>query len=153
MRRRNHPHVGAARLGFAHALVFALLKQTKQLRLNLKRQISDLVEEERSSVGCGNLTLRVGVRARECPFDVAKQLAFQELAREAWAAHGNERRQRFGGCVGAWPGQACSYPVPLSPRSSTVASLSAALKAMSRTLRISPLSVLQIRIRSVIDQP
>src|SRR5436190_23603948 len=43
---RDDAHVGTARARRAHALVFACLEHTQQLRLLRERQIRDLVEEQ-----------------------------------------------------------------------------------------------------------
>src|SRR5438445_580692 len=47
----KHAHVGAERLGLAHAANFARLEKAKQLDLNVLVQLADLVEEQRTAVG------------------------------------------------------------------------------------------------------
>ena len=43
----DHARVGHTALGFAYALVLALLQHAQQLRLQLERQLADLIEKQR----------------------------------------------------------------------------------------------------------
>src|SRR4029453_376416 len=51
VRRRNQANVGPACRSFADALVLAILREAQQLGLQLRGEIADLVEKERSAVG------------------------------------------------------------------------------------------------------
>ncbi len=48
---RDQPHVGANRLPAAQALEFMFLQHAQQLRLQLRGNIADLVQEQRAPVG------------------------------------------------------------------------------------------------------
>src|SRR6202044_697585 len=77
-----------------HALVLAFLQKAQQLRLDFQRQLTDFVEEKRATVGGGDLAPRRRDRAGERAFHVAEELALEQVAREARAAHGDERLRR-----------------------------------------------------------
>ena len=49
--RRDDPHVDAARARRADALELAGLEHAQQLRLQVQRDVGDLVEEQRAAVG------------------------------------------------------------------------------------------------------
>ena len=89
--RGDDADVGAARLRFADALVFALLEEAKQFRLDFRRQFADFVEEQRAAVGGGDFAERVDDRAGKGAFGVPEQLALEELARKRRATDGDER--------------------------------------------------------------
>ena len=44
--RRHHARVGYPALSFTHALVLAVFQHPQQLRLQLERELADLVEEQ-----------------------------------------------------------------------------------------------------------
>ncbi len=71
----DHAHVDAVRLVRAHALDLALLQRAQQHRLQLQRQVADLVEEERAAVGDLELAGAVARGAGEGAGDVAEELA------------------------------------------------------------------------------
>src|SRR5262245_3503766 len=48
---RDHPDVDAARDIVAHALELAFLQHAQQLRLEIERDLSDLVEKQRTAIG------------------------------------------------------------------------------------------------------
>src|SRR2546430_14196210 len=62
VRGRYDAHVGTARAGRAHALVFARLEHAQQLRLLRQRQIRDLVEEQGAALGELDATDAIGLR-------------------------------------------------------------------------------------------
>ena len=88
--RGNDPHVGPARFGFAHALIFLLLQQPEQLGLDFERQLADLIQKERAAVRQRDLAQGVPHRAGKRAFDMAEEFALQQLAREAGAIDGDE---------------------------------------------------------------
>ncbi len=52
--RRHEPDVGRARAGFADPFVAAFLEEPEQLGLEGQREVADLVEEERPTLGGGD---------------------------------------------------------------------------------------------------
>ena len=59
--------------------------------LHRQRQLADLVEQQRAAVGCIETTRTIGSGAREGAFDVAEQLAFQQLGRNGGSVERNKR--------------------------------------------------------------
>ena len=57
-------HVAGPRLRLADPLVRPVLQEPQQLRLHGRRQVADLVEEQRAALGRGDLALCLGHRAR-----------------------------------------------------------------------------------------
>ena len=83
---------------------------------------------------CSNLPMRVVAGAGERALLVAEQLALEQLGRQRRAVHLHER---LGPCRGErwWIARATSsLPTPLSPRISTVTSLSATCSMIERHL-------------------
>src|SRR5262249_29003265 len=72
----------------------APLEGAQELRLQIERQLADLVEEERPAVGLGEEPLAIAHRARERAADVAEQLALDEPGRDRAAVDGHERAAR-----------------------------------------------------------
>ena len=70
------------------------LEHVEQLRLQRRRHLADLVEEQGATVGLGEEAGAIGRRARERTFDVSKELALEELFRQRGAVEGNERSTR-----------------------------------------------------------
>ena len=89
--RGDHAHVDAVHAIAADALDLALLQRAQQLRLQLQRQLADLVEEQRAAVGdlelAGPIALRAGERARHVP----EQLALGDADRQRGAVDVDER--------------------------------------------------------------
>src|SRR5262249_16597445 len=82
VRRREHAHVDALRAIRAHATDLARFERTKQLRLELERQLADLVEEQRASVRRFERAFALSIRARECAANMAEKLGFSEGRRD-----------------------------------------------------------------------
>ena len=89
--RRDQPDVGAARAVLTDAFVAPFLEEAQQFRLEQERKVADLVEEQRPSLGRGDLSLGVGDRAGERAARVAEELAFEQVGTQARAAHGDKR--------------------------------------------------------------
>ena len=53
----------------------AALEDMEQLRLQRRGHLADLIEEQRTTVGLGEEAGAIGCRARECTFDISKELA------------------------------------------------------------------------------
>ena len=78
VRRRDQPDVDLARRVAAHADDLPALDGRQQLRLQVRREVADLVQEERSAVRDLELPGAVGPRVGEGPLDVAEELALEE---------------------------------------------------------------------------
>jgi len=72
----------------------SLLDHAQQLRLRGKRQLADLVQEQRPTRGRLEGTLAEGVRASEGTALVSEQLVFDQVLRECRAVEGDERAVR-----------------------------------------------------------
>ena len=89
--RRDDADVHAARGRLADALDLAGLEHAQQGRLELGREVADLVEEDGAAVGGLEEALLVGRRARERAADVAEELGFEQVVRERAAEERHER--------------------------------------------------------------
>ena len=69
--------------GLPHPLVFPVLQEAQQLRLDRQRQIADLIEQKRSPLASRDAAGIVADRSREGPLGVSEELAFQKLRTEA----------------------------------------------------------------------
>src|SRR6266511_2916086 len=65
--RREHARGAAERHSGADRGEFAILEHTQELRLELERQLPDLIEENRAVGGAREVALRVTFRASERP--------------------------------------------------------------------------------------
>src|SRR5262249_9313336 len=74
----DDPDIGVPRPRAAEPFELALLQHPQQLRLNLERQIADLVEEQRAAVGELEASDLAGVGAGERALVVAEQLALEQ---------------------------------------------------------------------------
>src|SRR4029434_6135212 len=64
---------------------FLLLQDAQQFRLKLQRNVADLIKKERAFVREFKASRLLGNRSSECPFFMAKQLAFQKAKRNCSA--------------------------------------------------------------------
>ena len=94
IRRRDHPHVDANRLRAAHALELVLLQKPQQLDLARRRDLADLVEEQRSAIRQLKPPVLAHHRARERPLLVPEQLALEQRLRERRTMQLDERPGR-----------------------------------------------------------
>src|SRR4051812_5217582 len=85
--RRDDADVDVERPVAAHPLEVAVLQHPEQLRLQLERQLADLVEEERGAVRHFEAALALRLRAGESALLVSEQLAFGERVRKRGAVH------------------------------------------------------------------
>ncbi len=90
MSGRDDAHVHLERLAGADALESLFLQHAEQLGLDFKRNIANLVQEERASIRQLEPPDLVFMRARESSLDVAKQLALQESRRQGGAMNFDE---------------------------------------------------------------
>ena len=88
--RRDDPDVDVARAGRADALEIAGLEHAQQLRLQVQRDVGDLVEKQRTAVGELETADAVRLGVGEGALDVAEQLAFEDPFRQAAGVHGHE---------------------------------------------------------------
>src|SRR5664279_1301884 len=93
---RDHPCLEVQRLRVADPLERALLEHAQQLRLQLHRNLRDLVEEQRALTGelepAGSIADRAGERA----LDVTEQLALEYAGCERGATDRDERLRALG---------------------------------------------------------
>src|SRR5688572_15329851 len=91
VRRADDAHLHLALFVRAEPLEASGLEYAQELHLAVRREVADLVEEERAAVGGFELALactrRAGVRADFC----AEQLRFEELGWERTAVERDER--------------------------------------------------------------
>ena len=87
----NHANVDLARDVLADALVLPLLQHAQQLRLQIDRQIADLIEKNRAAIGDLEAAGPVAHGARERPAHVAEELALEHLARDGAAVDPHKR--------------------------------------------------------------
>ena len=89
--RRDDPRLERVRARVADALERALLQHAQQLRLQLDRNLADLVEEQRALARELEPAGAIADRAGERALDVTEQLALEHAGCERGAAHGDER--------------------------------------------------------------
>ena len=89
--RRDDARVDLARHVLSDPAHFPFLKCPEELGLRARRQLSDLVQEQRPLIGFFEETGPFADGARERPLRVAEQLRFQEIVGQRGAVHGAER--------------------------------------------------------------
>ena len=108
--RGQHAHVHAPRLARAQALELAALQHAQQLHLAGRREVADLVEEQRAAVG--------GLEAADAPLGgagVGARLGAEQLALQQLVRAGRRRSPSRTACRGgaSWPGRSRrSSPCP-----------------------------------------
>ena len=121
----DDPDVDAHVVAAAEPRELAVLQHLQQLRLQRRLHLADLVEEHRAVVGELELARLVLDGAGERAALEPEQLRFEQLRGQRRAVDLDERlvppRRGADGCARA----TSSLPVPLSPRISTVTSVSA----------------------------
>ena len=89
--RGDDSNDGGAGLSFSYALIFALLEKSQELGLKGQRKVTDLVEEQSSPFGCGDLAGDISHGTREGAPDMAEEVALKELRAQAGTTHREER--------------------------------------------------------------
>lgn len=89
--RRDEPAVDLHGQIAAHADDRAALQRRQQFRLQMQRQVADLIEEERTAVGDLELSGTVGARIGEGTLHVAEQFAFEQRLGHGTHIHGHHR--------------------------------------------------------------
>ena len=87
----NHANIHTLRARGSHALEFPFLQNAEKLHLNLRRQVTDLVQEDRAAVGQLEAPLPHPHGAGERAFLMAEQLAFDERRRKRGAVDPHQR--------------------------------------------------------------
>src|SRR6185295_10396583 len=85
VRGSEDPHIRLDRLQFANRVNFIRVEEPKQLWLDFKRCLANLVEEQRSAARGANDTGEVLRRAGKRTAAVSEQLRVQHVARDAAA--------------------------------------------------------------------
>ena len=88
---RHHPHIQLDRRRAAHAHHLPLLQHAQQLGLKLDRHFADLIQKQRTALRHFDAAFLLLVRACECAFLVAEQLAFEHGAADGRAIDSDER--------------------------------------------------------------
>ncbi len=115
---REEADVGADLVVAAHAAERVALEHAQELRLQLERELADLVEEERPARGELDEAALHPARAGEGARRVAEELALEQRGREARRVDGDERALRaLAPAVEQRGGEL--LPVPDSPVSRT----------------------------------
>ena len=96
VRRRDDPHVRVDHLRSADPRDLLLLDGAQELRLDRRRDVPDLVEEERPPLGVLELPGPGGGRPRERPLLVAEELGLEERLRDRGAVQRQEGPVRAG---------------------------------------------------------
>ena len=89
--RRDHPHVDLDVRPGADTRELPVLEDVKELALEGRVEVADLVEEDGPMVGGLELADLELVRTREGPTLVAEELALEQLARHRGAVYFHER--------------------------------------------------------------
>ena len=87
----HHPHVNRHRPGLAERLYGPLLEDAQKLGLQGKRQIRDLVEQQRPAVGAAKVTGAGPIGPGEGSAAIPEQLALGQAFRERRAVDGDQR--------------------------------------------------------------
>src|SRR5262249_4406840 len=88
---RQNPHIDPDRSTTANAVEFALLQDAEQLRLGVRRQLADLIEEDRAAMRQLESAHAPGEGACKGTLLVAEQLALHEPCRKSGAVDLNKR--------------------------------------------------------------
>ena len=92
--RRDHAHVDFDQLAPADAEELAFGEHAQQPRLQRRRHVADLVQEQRAAMGLLEAADMAPVRAGEGAGLVAEQFAFQQLRRDCRGVQRHERLVR-----------------------------------------------------------
>ena len=91
MRGGDHANIHPLRARGSDALEFPFLQHAQKLHLNLRRQVADLVQENRAAVGQLEAPLSHPHGAGERAFLMAEQFAFDERRRKRGAVDPHQR--------------------------------------------------------------
>ena len=94
VRRRDHAHVRLDRLRAAERIVLPRLQQLEQLRLRRRRELADLVEEQRAALRRRQLALDPPYSGRMSALRCSEQLALDQRLGNRGAVEFDERLRR-----------------------------------------------------------
>ena len=94
VRGRHHAHIDGHLARGPHGQNAALLQHAQQFDLHVHGQVADFVQKQGAPVRQLEAAQAVAHRAREGPFAVAKQFAFDQVARDGAAVDGHKRARR-----------------------------------------------------------
>jgi len=115
VRGGEHADVDRDRLGRAHRLDLALLDRAKELGLQRRRQLADLVEEQRTAARLAEEAALRLVRPGERAAAMAEQLALDQRRLERRAVE-RDQRPRAAGAAMQLRAPRAPLPLPVSPR-------------------------------------
>ncbi len=98
VRGHDDAHVDGARLRRTHGPHRPVLQHVQQLRLQRRRHLADLVEEQRAAMGLDEQPRALAGGARERSARVTEQLALQQGLGQRRAVHRYEGPRRRAGC-------------------------------------------------------
>src|SRR5687767_2251062 len=91
IRRRQQSHIHLLRLGRSDSLKITRLQHSQQLRLQVQRHVSNLVEKQRSAVCEFKTSNTIALRVSERTTHVPKQFAFENTFRERAGVQRDQR--------------------------------------------------------------
>ena len=91
---RDHAHVGLDRLVAADAVELAVGQHAQQARLQFRRHVADLVQEQGAGIGLLEAAAAHRLRAGERPALVAEQLGLEQVLRDRRSVDRDERLGR-----------------------------------------------------------
>src|SRR2546426_3249380 len=91
VRGRDQPDIGPKRRRAADSLVLPLLKDAEELRLDRRREITDLIEEERAAGGQLEATALETIRAGEGPALMSEEFGLRQRFGQGGAVDRHER--------------------------------------------------------------
>ena len=113
--RRDQPDVDADGPGAAQALELLLLQHAQELRLQLERDVADLVEEQRAAIGQLEPADLLRDGAGEGALLVAEELALEQPRRNRGAVELDERPRAAAAQVVNGPGDRAPCPCRSRP--------------------------------------
>src|SRR5215831_2348608 len=88
--RSDDPYINLGRLLFAQRLNLSFLQEPQQLRLDIKRQVADFVDEQSAARRGANDARRVVDGSGESAAPVTEQITFRKLFRYGCAVEGHK---------------------------------------------------------------
>ena len=99
MGRAHHAHVDRDRFAATNAFDRSLLKEAQQLDLKRKRDVPDLIQEQRPSMRDFDFAFRGFNGASESALFMSKQLGLQEIFRNGTTIDGDKRLVASAACI------------------------------------------------------
>src|SRR6266850_4595763 len=89
--RRDQPRIDLDLLSTAHSLQALFLKEAKQLYLNSRGKLANLIKKEGAAIGCFQQSFALNMSAGEGAFFVTEKLTLQKIFRNSIAVDGDKR--------------------------------------------------------------